>query len=280
MKESERRTTIKLKVIINNEEAKNVGFLRKLFGKKAIKPSGSGTTSKATSSKKEGESNQKVDSLIDLLTDKDMDVRRKAAEELGEIGDVRAVAPLIKALKDTTDYPVFHKPLQVSCIPVDARVEAALALGKIGGNSATEALQEMSNISTKKGYYRGLTLSEAVTKALLELRVSMILDAGTDVNATDHDGWTLLLWVANLGFTDIAAVLLDHGANVNVKDPYGWSPLYESARSGHTETVALLLDRGAEVNIRDYANRTPLHVAVAMGHEETAALLRQHGGVE
>ena len=111
-------------------------------------------------------------------------------------------------------------------------------------------------------------------------KVSVILDAGADVNTKDGDGWTSLLYAANKGYTEIAAVLLDHGANVNVKCPMGWSPLYETARSGHTEMVALLLDRGAEVNIRDYANRTPLHAAVARGHEETAALLRQHGGVE
>ena len=70
-----------------------------------------------------------VEGLIAALTDRNMDVRRMAAEALGNIGDKRAVKPLIIALNDTTNYPVFKKPLQVPCIPIDARVDAALALG-------------------------------------------------------------------------------------------------------------------------------------------------------
>lgn len=95
-----------------------------------------------------------VEGLIVALTDKNMDVRRMAAEALGDIGDERAVEPLITALYDTTDYPVFKVPLQVPCTPIDARGEAALALGKTGGKVAAEALQSMADSSSVKGYLR------------------------------------------------------------------------------------------------------------------------------
>ena len=62
--------------------------------------------------------NQIVKRLIEALKDKDRDVRRDAANALGEIKDARAVEPLIKALKDEDNY---------------VREQAAAALGKIRG---------------------------------------------------------------------------------------------------------------------------------------------------
>jgi len=119
-----------------------------------------------------------VEGLIAALTDRNMDVRRMAAEALGDIGDKRAVEPLIIALNDTTDYPVFKKPLQVPCIPIDARVDATLALGKIGGKTAIKALQSVTDTSPQKGYYRGLSVSDAVKKALAELGIDALEDEG------------------------------------------------------------------------------------------------------
>jgi alpha-glucoside transport system substrate-binding protein len=114
-----------------------------------------------------------VEGLIAALTDRNMDVRRTAAEALGDIGDERAVEPLITALNDTTDYPVFKVPLQVPCTPIDARGEAALALGKIGGNAAVEALLAVADTNPEKGVYRGLSVAGAVKKALTELGVDL-----------------------------------------------------------------------------------------------------------
>ncbi|MBP1776217.1 MAG: lyase domain protein repeat-containing protein [candidate division NC10 bacterium] len=119
-----------------------------------------------------------VGGLIAALTNRNMDVRRMAAEALGDIGDERAVKPLIIALNDTTDYPVFKKPLQVPCIPIDARVDAALALGKIGGRTAIKALQAVIDTSSPKGYYRGLSVNDAAKKALAELGIDALEDEG------------------------------------------------------------------------------------------------------
>ncbi|MBN1159461.1 MAG: HEAT repeat domain-containing protein [Bacteroidales bacterium] len=116
--------------------------------------------------------NKDVKSLISFLTDKNMDARRTAAEALGNLKDERAVEPLIQALKDTKDYPVVKLPLQVPALPIDARIEAALALGKIGGNRAFAALQEIKDKHTVKGYYRGLLFGEAIEKALSDLNAS------------------------------------------------------------------------------------------------------------
>ncbi|RZB32933.1 MAG: hypothetical protein AEth_00279 [Candidatus Argoarchaeum ethanivorans] len=67
----------------------------------------------------------KVKRSIKLLKNKDWLIRDKAAEALGEIGDTRAVEPLIRALKDK-DWFVRNK--------------AAKALGIIGDTRAVEPL--------------------------------------------------------------------------------------------------------------------------------------------
>lgn len=112
-----------------------------------------------------------VDGLIAALSDENMDVRHHAAYALAKTGNMKAVDPLITVLNDTTDYPVFKVPLQISCTPIDARVAAAIALGKIGGEAAISALKSFTSTSKTKGAYHGSSVAEAVAKALEELGV-------------------------------------------------------------------------------------------------------------
>jgi HEAT repeat protein len=88
------------------------------------------------------------------LKDEDPGVRGSAAEALGEIGDPRAVGPLINALKD--------KSLGVRAWGV--RVAATEALGKIGDPRAIEFLKELL---TEKDSY---SVGKEAQKALDEIR--------------------------------------------------------------------------------------------------------------
>jgi HEAT repeat protein len=63
-----------------------------------------------------------------LKDDESVEVRKKAAEALGELGDPRAVEPLAKALKDDES--------------VEVREEAAEALGELGDSRAVEPLAQ------------------------------------------------------------------------------------------------------------------------------------------
>lgn len=126
---------------------------------------------------------QNIEGLISAMTNKNMDIRRMAAGALGTIGNDKAVKPLITALNDTTDYPVVKEPLQIPCMPIDARNEVALALGKIGGDEALEALQSAAaSGNEEKGLYHGMTLKQAALKALSELGVGNRLNEGTIVD--------------------------------------------------------------------------------------------------
>lgn len=74
-----------------------------------------------------------VEALITVLEDRDRLACRDAAWALGEIGDARAVQPLVKAL-GYKHYP--HFPFETAFI----RQNIVLALGKIGDAQAVEAL--------------------------------------------------------------------------------------------------------------------------------------------
>ncbi len=126
-----------------------------------------------------------VDGLIVALANKNMDVRVAAAVALGEIGDSRAVGPLVEALNDTTNYQVIKVPLRVPSSNIDARGGAALALGKIGGDAAIEALQAFSESAGETGVYFGLSVAEAVQKALAEMEAG----AGEAVDAPSRAGF-------------------------------------------------------------------------------------------
>jgi ankyrin repeat protein len=105
--------------------------------------------------------------------------------------------------------------------------------------------------------------------------VKQHLAAGTDVNAKDGGGWTLLLQAVAGGHKEIVELLIDNGADVNGKTDEGWIPLSLAACESHKEIVELLISEGAEVNAKERAGRTPLNFASKKSIKD---LLRKHGG--
>ena len=119
--------------------------------------------------------------------------------------------------------------------------------------------------------------------------VKQFLDSGTDVNAKDETGGTLLDEAAGWGRNDIVELLITKGADVNAKfDDDGSTPLHLSAWRGHFETAELLIAAGSKVNAKMEDGDTPLDLAekksrrdspqVKAAKKEIAELLRKHGG--
>lgn len=113
-----------------------------------------------------------IDRLSGFLEDKDIAVRRRTIEVLGEIGDVKVVRPLITALKDEDSSirmsaayylvdigNVAVEPLIVALKSKDTYVRrwAAYTLGKIGDVRAIEPLSTLL-----KDYFVGETAKEAI----------------------------------------------------------------------------------------------------------------------
>jgi hypothetical protein len=108
--------------------------------------------------------------------------------------------------------------------------------------------------------------------------IARALAEGTDVNATDDQGWTLLHTAAKHDSKSVAELLLAKGAETNSKDRKGRTPLHLAAGETLRKGVAeLLLAKGAALGAKDNDEQTPLHLAALIGNKAVAELLLAKG---
>ncbi|KAI8664541.1 NACHT domain-containing protein [Fusarium keratoplasticum] len=95
--------------------------------------------------------------------------------------------------------------------------------------------------------------------------VSLLLERGVDVNATDIDGRSALFGAARSGNKAIVEILLKHKADVLIEDeegcegPEGILPLHIAALRRHIRFVELLLDHGANALAETESGANALH---------------------
>ncbi|KAI9141237.1 hypothetical protein BKA69DRAFT_1028789, partial [Paraphysoderma sedebokerense] len=77
-----------------------------------------------------------------------------------------------------------------------------------------------------------------------------------DINGSDDDGITGLIYAACFGHTDVAFLLLEHGAKVEQQDKNGWTALHWATNNNHDETVRLLLEAGADIDVTSKLGRS------------------------
>jgi uncharacterized protein len=80
---------------------------------------------------------------------------------------------------------------------------------------------------------------------------------------------------AAAGERDVIGVLLDAGADVNAVQHGGYTPLLEAAAGGKAELADMLLQRGADPTAQLDDGRGPVDLATAGGHAELAARLER-----
>jgi ankyrin repeat protein len=109
------------------------------------------------------------------------------------------------------------------------------------------------------------------------LAVRALLKERTDVNATEVDGSTALLWAAYRSDADTVKLLLAARAQVNAVNRYGMTPLLEACRNGNAEIVAALLKAGANTQAAVRLGETPLMAAAGAGNSAIVKLLIDAG---
>jgi hypothetical protein len=104
-------------------------------------------------------------------------------------------------------------------------------------------LSRGADIDAKSAVQDRTALMEAVRNRNFEA-VKALLAANPDVDAVDWEGYTVLMFAAISGQTDVVSALLDHGAEVNVKNKVGSSALMMA--SGYPNITKQLKEAGAD----------------------------------
>ena len=112
---------------------------------------------------------------------------------------------------------------------------------------------------------------------------TLLRDAGANLEArTDGDphGSTVLHYAANSGSPGVLSLLLEAGVDLNVVNSSNYTPLHWAARGDFrraTECVELLLKADAAVNVVSRHEGTPFDVAITQGHRRAYPLFLRAG---
>jgi len=104
-----------------------------------------------------------------------------------------------------------------------------------------------------------------------------LLKQKVDVNATDAEGMTALMWAAHWNDPDMVQMLLRAGANPKLKSTFDNSALYEACINGNAAIVEALLKAGADANSSRGEGETALMTAARTGNADAVKALLAHG---
>lgn len=120
------------------------------------------------------------------------------------------------------------------------------------------------------------TFLDAALNGELET-VRQAIAAGLDVDSSDDQGRTALLFACFNGHTTVAKLLLEKGAELKHRDALGRTALMFAATGANPEVVEFLLDSGAEVNAADTDEGfTALMHAAAEGQVKVVQVLLKY----
>lgn len=95
-------------------------------------------------------------------------------------------------------------------------------------------------------------------------------DSRTRFRTPFHARCTAMHFAAAGGYADILSMLIEAGGDVNVLNTENASPLHWACRYGRATAVAMLLRHRAQIEMRDHDDRTSLHLAVLGDHAEVS----------
>lgn len=107
--------------------------------------------------------------------------------------------------------------------------------------------------------------------------VTRLIAQGANVNATQPDGMTALLWATHYDQTDWALALLNAHADPTACNQYQVFPLALACRNGNPTIVRALLEAGENANRRSGGAETVLMTASRTGNVDVVQLLLKHG---
>jgi len=109
----------------------------------------------------------------------------------------------------------------------------------------------------------------------VEIVAALIKMESCDVNQSDCEGFTPLMWAARRGNEGVVRLLLTLGdINPDIPDIYGQTPFWTASLEGHEGVVRILLERtDVDPDRPENHGQTPLWRASSDGHEGLVRLL-------
>ena len=112
----------------------------------------------------------------------------------------------------------------------------------------------------------------------------VLISAGADPNASHDDGQSLLAGTIlaegttrKPDYLQVAGMLLEAGADINAADHEGATPLTRAVVLGRSETVRWLLVKGADPNLGGSQGLSLVQIAKARKQHDVERLLLAHG---
>lgn len=106
--------------------------------------------------------------------------------------------------------------------------------------------------------------------------LTLMLDAGLNVNLSNEKGNSLLMLAAYNNSIDVAKLLLERGADVDKRNDRNQTPLAGVCFKGYTEMAQLLISYGADVDAQVGMGLTPLNCAIIFRHKDIKNILLKH----
>jgi len=90
----------------------------------------------------------------------------------------------------------------------------------------------------------------------------LVKDLKADINVTDYEQATPLIWACQRGKDDIAKCLIQLRSNIEQSDSYNDTPLHWATCHGHERCVRILLSAGARIKVRNRGGKSALDYAL------------------
>ena len=139
------------------------------------------------------------------------------------------------------------------------------------------------DISTLRDMNIDVNLKDAVGRTPVRIAaekgdiqtVMFLIENGADVNTTDTNGNTPLIFIVNkTGNLEITKHLIEKGAAVNTQNQTGETALMYAAWRGYTDIVEFLLENRANTTLKNGHGQTALTLAESKGHSEIVKMLK------